>query len=208
MKKTWAQPVLLILILIIGMAVIIQQPVSASGVAQLPTGSMATVTGTPEGPMVSVKANGSENQANLRSCAGQLCDRVGILLLGQKVPALGKSPKGEWIQVSYPGGPDGKAWVYSYLVDVLPVTAILPVVESPPTPTPAIAATIDPTLAAKFVITSGPTRLPTYTPPPPLAIPTFTDASTPVVSGVPMGFVILGLAALGLFIGLVAFLQR
>ena len=48
----------------------------------------------------------------------------------------------------------------------------LPIVEPPPSPTPQYTATIDPTLAAQFVITIQPTRLPTFTEPAPIVIPT------------------------------------
>jgi hypothetical protein len=149
---------------------------------------------------------GNEAQINLRSGPGSLYDRVGVLLIGQKVPAIGRSPANEWILVEYPGVPGGTAWVYALYVKIEP-PAQLPIVEPPPTPTPAQTATIDPTLAAKFVITLEPTRLPTYTAPAPLAIPTYTDESGPVVGGIPMGLVILGLAALGVFMGIIAFVQ-
>ncbi len=183
------------------------QPVQAGGAAQLPTVSMPTVTGSPSGPMAIVK-QGNEPQANLRAGPNQLFDRVGVLLAGQRVPAVGKSPKGEWIQVLYPGAPGGKAWIYEPLVTIDPPSANLPVVEAPALPTLAAAATIDPTLAARFVVTVEPTRLPTFTPPPPLAIPTYPPEPSQQVGGVPMGFIIVGLAALGLFIGIVAFSQR
>lgn len=68
----------------------------------------------------------------------------------------------------------------------------LPIIEPPPTPTPLYTTTIDPTLAAQFVMTPVPTNLPTFTPAQPLVIPTFTDApGTSAIGGVPMGLVIL-----------------
>jgi hypothetical protein len=76
----------------------------------------------------------------------------------------------------------------------------VPIVEPPPTPTPQVTPTIDPTLASQFIIDIAPTRLPTYTPPPPLVIPTFTVS--PVnksTAGVPMGFVIIVMAVVGVF---------
>lgn len=157
--------------------------------------------------MVVVKP-GNEPQANLRAGPNQLFDRVGILLVGQRAPAIGKSPKGEWIQVLYPGAPGGKAWVYEPLVSLEPASASLPVVEAPALPTAETVSTIDPTLAARFVVTVEPSRLPTFTAPPPLAIPTYPSEASQEVGGVPMGFIIIGLAALGLFIGIVAFSQR
>jgi hypothetical protein len=88
-------------------------------------------------------------------------------------------------------------WVYAYLVTV---TGNLPIVEPPPTPTPRVTPTIDPTLASQFIINVAPTRLPTFTPPPPLVVPTFTmvipDQST---ARLPMGFIIIGLGVVGLF---------
>lgn len=181
------------------------KPALASELAQLPTGSIPTMTGTPTGPMA-VVVPGNEPQVNLRSGPGALYDRVGILLIGQKAPAKGRSPQNEWIMVEYPGVPGGTAWVYALYVEIQPPEQ-LPIIEPPPTPTPMQTATLDPTLAAKFVVTLEPTRLPTYTPPPPLMIPTFVDQSAPPLGGVPMGFVILGLAALGVFMGIVAFTQ-
>ena len=99
--------------------------------------------------------------------------------------------------VEYPGVPEGVAWVYSFLITL---QGSLPVVEPPPTPTPLVTPTIDPTLAAQFIIEIAPTRLPTFTAPPPLTIPTYT---LPPVSqntaGIPMGFIIIGMAAVGVF---------
>jgi hypothetical protein len=88
------------------------------------------------------------------------------------------------------------------------VTGDLPVVEPPPLPTPRITNTIDPTLAAQFLVELPATRLPTFTPPPPVIIPTYADPSAvQSVTGVPMGFVIIGLGVIGLF-GLMVSLLR
>jgi uncharacterized protein YraI len=211
MNKRWVIPILLTAgMLLFGLIFSWSTPAQASslqsGKFQLPTVAIATVTGTPGGPMAIV-VPGNEAQVNLRSGPGSLYDRVGVLLVGQSVPAKGRSPKGEWILVEYPGVPGGTAWVYSLYVEIKPPTQ-LSIVEPPPTPTPVTTATIDPTLAAKFVVTSQPTRLPTYIPPAPLSIPTFANDSGPSLVGIPMGFVILGLAALGVFFGVVAFAQR
>jgi uncharacterized protein YraI len=209
MRRQWVIPIILLGLLIVIVAVSQVLPVKANDlpapVAQLPTVAVATVTGTPTGPMA-VVVPGNEPQVNLRSGPGSLYDRVGVLLVGQRVPAKGRSPKGEWILVDYPGVPGGTAWVYALYVDIQPKTQ-LPIVEPPPTPTLAQTATIDPTLAARFIITTEPTRLPTFTAPPPLAIPTYVEAGSPALACIPMGFVILGLAALGVFFGIVAFSQ-
>lgn len=206
MRRRWGIPIVFSCLILLALVLFWYSPVAASPVAQLPTVAVATVTGTPVGPQAVVEP-GNEPQANLRSGPGALYDRVGILLVGQRVPAKGRSPGGDWVLVEYPGVPGGTAWVYAPLVKIDPPTT-LPIVEPPPTPTPAQTATIDPTLAAKFVITTAPTRLPTFTAPAPLQIPTFVVEKEPSLGGVPMGFVILGLAALGVFFGIIAFAQR
>ena len=180
----------------------------ASSLNQMPTVDIATVTGTPTGVMATVKIDVDQGQVNVRSGPGTFYDKVGVLLAGQKVPAKGKSVAGEWIMIEYPGVQGGIAWIYSPLVDLSPGN--LAVVEPPPTPTPLVTPTINPTLAAQFVITSAPTRLPTYTPPPPLAIPTFTENNLGIElsSRVPVGLIILGLAGAGILIGVFTVAQR
>lgn len=171
--------------------------------AQQPTVAIPTVTGSPSGPIAVV--NPDQETINVRSGPSVDYPIIGILVAGQRVPALGRSPGGDWVMISYPGVPEGVAWVYSYLITL---QGSLPIVEPPPTPTPAITPTIDPTLAAQFVIEIVPTRLPTFTPPPPVTIPTFTaPAVTQSSAGVPMGLVIIGMAAVGLFGLIISFLR-
>lgn len=166
--------------------------------AQQPTVSIPTVTSTKLGPMVTV--NMDYEQINVRAGPGtsDAYPIVGVLEQGEKVPALGRSPGGDWIEIIYPTVNGGVAWVYSYLVTVS--GGELPIVAPPPTATPRITPTIDPTLAAQLIVEIGPTRMPTFTPPPPVQMPTFTQA--PVIGtagGLPMGFIIIGMAVLGLF---------
>ena len=181
-------------------------PVEASGLPQLPTVSIPTVTGTPIGAAVTVKLD--QEQINVRSGPGTLYPKVGVLLAGQVIPAKGKSPGGDWILVDYPGVEGGTAWLYAPLVDLVP-GSVLNVVEPPPTPTPQITATIDPTLAAQFIVTSVPTRLPTFTPPGPLVIPTFQNVeASGINTGVPPGLIIISLLTIGGLLGVVSFIQR
>lgn len=171
----------------------------------VPTAALATVTGTPTGPMITVNAD--QDQINVRECPNTTtCSIIGVLLPGQQVPAKGRSPGGEWILIAYPHPPNGVAWVHSSLVTVSP--GFLPVVEPPATPTPLVTSTIDPTLAAQFIVTAVPSRLPTFTQPAPLEIPTLLpEESSTAVPNVPMGMVIAGLAALGVFGGLISLLR-
>lgn len=186
-------------------AVISVTGVSANKPAQIPTVSIPTVTGTPFGPVAVVKRDVDQEQVNVRAGPSTNYDIVGVLIVGQRVPALGRTVGGDWVQVAYPGVPDGVAWVYSPLVDV---SADLSIVEPPPTPTPQTTPTIDPTLAAQFIDEIPPTRLPTFTPPPPLVIPTFQAVETSSGNvGVPMGIVIIGLGVVGLFGTLISLLR-
>ncbi len=174
--------------------------------AQVPTVDIPTVTSSPSGPMIKVRADAGEEQINVRSGPGTFYDKVGVLLIGQTAPAKGRSTGGEWIMVEYLGAPGNVAWVYAPLVDILS-PSLLTVVEAPPTPTPVMTNTIDPTLAAQFVVTSEPTRLATFTAPPPLNLPTFEPVMASSRGGIPMGLVIIGLAAIGLSIGLFTLAQ-
>jgi hypothetical protein len=184
--------------------------VEAKGHAQntaVPTATVAvpTVTGTPFGTYIIV--NAEWDQINVRECPNATtCAKVGVLLGGQKVPAKGRTSGGEWIQIEYPGIPGGLAWIHSSLVSLYGGT--LNIVEAPSTPTPAVTNTIDPTLAAQFIVTIQPTRLPSFTPPPALNIPTFEVVeNTSSTAGVPMGMIILGLTALGVFGAILSVIQ-
>ncbi len=192
------------LFLVIMVPLFFSIPARAENPAQISTGVMATVTGTPSGQFITVLLD--QPQINVRGGPGTAYPKVGVLLAGQQAPAKGISTGGEWIMIEYPGVPGGVAWVYSPLVNVSP--GQLPVVEPPPTPTPLYTQTIDPTLAAQFIVTSAPTRLPTFTPPPPLVIPTFQSMAAGTASRLPMGLVIILAIALGAFLGLVSLFQR
>ena len=181
------------------------EPVAASGYPQQPTVLIPTVTSTPIGAAVKIRTD--QEQINVRSGPGTLYPKVGVLLAGQVVPAKGKSPGGEWILVDYPGVEGGLAWIYAPLVDLVP-GSVLDIVEPPPTPTPRTTATIDPTLAAQFIVTTVPTRLPTFTPPPPLQIPTFQAADAGSLNNkIPPGLVIISLLTIGALLGVVSFTQ-
>ncbi len=174
--------------------------------AQIPTGSIPTVTGTPVGAWIIVM-DSEVGYANVRSGPGTVgYDIVGILTEGATAPALGISPGGDWIQIVYPGVPGNVAWIYK---DLVTLRGNLDIIEPPPTPTPRVTATIDPTLAAQFLVEVPPTRLPTFTPPAELQpVPTFANES-PIVdnSRIPMGLVIIVSGVLGLLGLLISFLR-
>ncbi len=199
MRKLYARPILIGLILILMFLVLLTIPVFASNLPQQVATQIPTVTGTPIGVTITVKND--QDQINVRSGPGTAYEKVGVLLAGQTVPAKGRSPGGDWILVDYPGVEGGHAWVYAPLVDIL--GGELPVAEPPPTPTLLYTPTINPTLAAQFVITAVPSRYPTFTPPPPLMLPTFAAVPSGSSPGkIPMGMIIIGIGAIGLFLGL------
>jgi drug/metabolite transporter (DMT)-like permease len=194
---------LLLLVIIFGLFLMQVHVVQADRLGQIPTVSIPTVTSSPMGASVTVTRD--QDQINVRSGPSTDYPIVGVLIAGQQVPALGRSLGGQWIQVVYPGGPDGVAWVYSPLVEA---SGTMPIIEPPPTPTPRTTPTIDPTLAAQFIVEVQPTRLPTFTAPPPLALPTFADPTgVGVTRRIPMGLLIVGLGVIGLFGTLISFLR-
>ena len=68
--------------------------------------------------------------------------------------------------------------------------------------------TLNPTLEAQFSVELTPTRLPTFTPPPPLMIPAFvSEENAHTAAGLPMGFVIVGLLVVGFFGTLISLLR-
>jgi hypothetical protein len=189
------------------MAFFVTIPDTKPATAQQPTGSVATVTGTATGPIIVVTY---EEQINVRSGPSSRFYPVpiGIMYPGQEAPALGRSPGGDWIMIYFPGVPDNVGWVYAPLVTFKEV-GFLPIIEPPPTSTPLTTPTIDPTLAAAFVIPATSTRLPTFTPPPELVIPSFNNVSLTSATGrIPMGLIIFSLAFIGIFGALIAYLRR
>jgi hypothetical protein len=132
---------------------------------------------------------------------------IGVLLGNETAPALGRArDREDWIQIYYPGVPGSIGWVYAPQVS-LSAGARLPLVDLPPTPTPFSTPTINPTLEAAFIGQQTPTRLPTFTPPPPLDLPLFTDAPNAQATGIPTGLLILSLGLFGFFGAVISYLR-
>jgi len=206
--RRWIIPSLLLVGVVVGLSLFsLTSPVKANNQAQIPTINIATVTGTATGPLITVRTDLGLPSINVRSGPNSTYDLLGVLLAGQTAVAKGRSPGGTWFLIDYPGAPNGQGWVSGDYITLQPGT--LPVVEPPPTATPLVTLTIDPTLAAQFVFTSIPTRLATYTPPAALSIPTFEQVSGAEGSGgIPMGLVIISLGAIGILFGILSILQR
>ncbi len=174
--------------------------------AQQPTGSIPTVTGTPAGPIIRV----DPSIPQVRVYAGPSSfdyPAVGIMQAGETAPALARaSGREEWIKIYYAGVPGSAAWIFGLYVSLSP-GALLPLIEVPPTPTPFSTPTIDPTLEAAFIGQQTPTRLPTFTPPPPLELPSFDSSATPEAASVPPGLIILVLGLFGFFGAVLSYLR-
>lgn len=168
---------------------------------QIPTVAVPTVTSSPS--VATIVVTMEQEQINVRAGPDTEYPIVGVLIAGQRVPALGRTVGGNWIKIVYPGVPGGTAWVYAPLVTV---EGSLPLVEPPPTPTPKTTPTVNPTLAAQYLIEIPPTRLPTFTPPQPIVYPTFS-APTGERARFPMGLAIVGFGIIGLFGALISLLR-
>ena len=191
-------------ILLLGLLAPTHQPV----LAQQPTGKIPTVTGTPEGPVVTVDQ--SIPGGLIRVYAGPSSfdyPSVGVLLVNEAAPALGRADgREDWIQIRYPGVPNSIGWIYGPYVKLSP-GALLPLIEVPATPTPISTPTINPTLESAFIGQQTPTRLPTFTPPPPLDQPSFADPSDTSPTNIPTGLLILSLGLFGFFGAVISYLR-
>ncbi|MCS7011937.1 MAG: SH3 domain-containing protein [Anaerolineales bacterium] len=120
---------------------------------------------------------------------------VGSLPVGAVAEAVGRSPGGEWIKIVYPDAADGSGtgWVYAPLVKLSP--GFLPIVQPPPTAVPLYRPTLNPAFVASLQPSPTQTRLPTFTFPAPLVIPTYQNQTDG--RGGSTGFVIVLLAVLG-----------
>ena len=181
-------------------------PIATRVAAQQPTGSIATVTGTPSGPTVSV----DPSLGMVDVYAGPSTynyPKVGVLLTGSKTPALGRARGDQnWIMIQYEGVPGTVAWVYALYVSLNGAGAQgLPLVDVPPTPTPLFTPTIDPTLVAAYLPAQNATHLPTFTAPAPLAVPTFVQPQP--TSRIPIGLLIFGFAVVGALGTMISFLR-
>ncbi len=178
----------------------------SSVLAQQPTGAVPTVTGTPAGPTIKVDPSFDY----IRVYAGPSSfdyPPVGVLLKNEIVPALGRArDRSDWIQIYYPGVPGSVAWVYALYVSLSP-GAVLPPIEIPSTPTPFSTPTLNPTLEAAFIGEQTPTRLPTFTPPPPLDLPLFAEPDAAETPGIPAGLLILSLGLFGFFGAVISYLR-
>lgn len=192
---------ILILVICGIVTVMVTRPVSANAKMS----DQPQTVPTSSRPMVTVRPGQNEPYIKVRSGPNTIFPQIGILAVGQEAPAKGVTSGGDWVLIEYPGVAGGEGWVYTGFVSISP--GDLPIVEPVATPMPLVTQTIDPTLAAQFMVTYAPTRLPTFTQPAPLVVPTYTSSGAGSFVGIPVGLIIILLGALGIIIGLISFLS-
>ena len=190
MKQFWFQLSLWFTIFASVLGLVLALPAAASVRAQAvstPTisGNYITNTYTTE-PFVNVRAGPSSVYYG---------NSIGELPIGATAPALAVTSGHDWIEISFPSGPNGVGWVYAPYVTL---NGAPPIIEPPPTFTPITVSTLDPSMIATFSLKPTETRLPTFTPPAPLAMPTFSDAPVETSPHFPFGMVIIGLGVVGI----------
>lgn len=195
---------MVVVTLIIGVGLF--NPFNPSVLAQQPTGSIATVTGTPSGPVITV----DQSIPVIRVYAGPSSfdyPSIGVLLGNETAPAIGRADgREDWILIRYSGVPNAIGWVYGPYVKLSP-GALLPLIEVPATPTPFATPTLPLTLEAVFIGQETATRLPTFTPPAPLDLPLFTETPTGTPTNIPTGLLILTLGLFGFFGAVISYLR-
>jgi len=198
MKQYWFKPTSWIVLSATFLAGILGASFRTEVLAQDPTPGPADV-------FITVT---NAEQINVRNGPSTvLYDIIGNMQPGETAQALGVSPGRDWVQIVYPGGPGGVAWVYTSLISIS--SGNLQIIEPPPTATPRTTPTIDPTLAAAYIFEPTVTRKPTFTPPPPLEVPQFTEMpATNAKNGMPMGALVIGSGIVGVLGYLVSLLRR
>ncbi|MBV6395276.1 MAG: hypothetical protein HFACDABA_00851 [Anaerolineales bacterium] len=107
--------------------------VATETLTPIPTLSPTPVfTSTSSVPLVSVSVD-----TNCRIGPGKVYDRVGGLLVGESVEAIGKDPTNQYYYVRDSEAPGGFCWVWGYYATVIGNASILPVFTPAPSPTPA-----------------------------------------------------------------------
>lgn len=128
------------------------EPTSTQAVIEEPTTtplpeSTATIepTITYFVPMISATKN-----TNCREGPGAQWAVISALLVGEKVPVKGKSVSGTWWLIQDPKQASKTCWVWTDTTNVEGKTDSLPIIETPPTPTPekpaiTVSSSVSPT---------------------------------------------------------------
>ena len=101
--------------------------------ATLPPSPLPPPTGTLELPTLAPTAMPHEgtttSQVNVRGAPSTASAPVGMIGPNTKVQIIGKDPSGNWVQILFTQGPEGKGWLTAQYVNVKDMTS-LPVIGS------------------------------------------------------------------------------
>lgn len=193
MKQFWLQFSLCIIILASILGLVLGAPIVVSVHAQ----AVSTQTASGSSQPFITNTYTTEPFVNVRAGPSSVYygSPIGELPIGATAQALAITPGRDWIEISFSSGPNGVGWVYAPFVTL---TGVPPILEPPPTFTPIAISTVDPALIGTFSLKPTQTRLPTFTPPAPLDIPTFSVSPAEPSRGFPLGIVIVALGIVGL----------
>jgi uncharacterized protein YraI len=89
---------------------------------------IATATASPQ-PASGITATANA-YPNVHQSAGLSSPKVGVLQRGDSAEVIGRTPDSVWLEIRYPGAPNGVGWVSADLM-TLASGASVPVVSSP-----------------------------------------------------------------------------
>jgi len=115
-------------------------PTATASILQLPTATLTPIGGPSATPsrtptITPITAQALGTPTNLRSGPGLNFDIVGVLSAGDTVPIVGRSVQFPWYVVLWADGPNGQAWVFEQLVQVIGDITTVPIVDAPAVPT-------------------------------------------------------------------------
>jgi uncharacterized protein YraI len=133
----------------------------------IPTVAAPTAPPLPTASPVLVGPRQENDFANVRALPDINSQRLGQLNKGQSAPVRGKNGDGTWLQITFPGAPDGVAWVLGEVVQVTGDVNTLPVVQ----PSTSVTTTAPLTAAVPTAAAAVTTTAPVTTSPPGLQPP-------------------------------------
>lgn len=135
-------------------------PSATPTVTQTPTPantSTPTLSPTPQTPFVEVSA-----ATNCRSGPGTPYIILGVLNEGERAEVLGRSEDSDFAVINNPDS-GGTCWLWLQFADLAASIGHLPLVDTPPTPTPSLTPTPSIIWADNWSIWVGPAPLTLYT---------------------------------------------
>jgi uncharacterized protein YraI len=105
-----------------------------------PAAEPAAQEAPPDGPYIKI-----QGLTNVRRGPGTNFTPIGTVAAGSTIPVTGQVETGDWWQIDFDDGPDGKGWVSAEVVEFVGEPSEVPVVEAPtPEPTAETAPNTPP----------------------------------------------------------------